>query len=59
MSQEVGRQAASAKESSAGLGSTLRAGNGDVFGQRALMLLGQQRAARIERLVAGPVRRWR
>ena len=45
VSHAVDRQAASANESSAGLGTTLRLRHDDVLGQRALVLLGQQRAA--------------
>ena len=45
MSQAVGRQAASAKDSSAGLGTRLAARHRHPLGQRALVLLGEDRTA--------------
>ena len=56
VSQAVGRQAASSKDSDAGFGTTLRRGHGDLVGERALVALGEQRPLRVEGLVAGPRR---
>ena len=57
VSQAVGRQAASAKLSSAGLSTRLAAGTRTWLGQRAGIALGQQRAAGVVgRVGAGEVR---
>ena len=56
VSQAVGRQAASSNDSEAGLGTTLRAGHGDLVGEGALVALGEQRPLRVEGLVARPAR---
>ena len=54
VSHAVPMQAASANDRPAGFGSTLRARHDDVVGERALVLLGEQGALRVERLVADP-----
>ena len=56
MSHAVGRQAASSKESEAGLGTRLRRGHDDLLGEGALVALGEQRPAGVVGLVTGPRR---
>ena len=52
VSHAVGRQAASAKDSSAGFGTRLRRGTATCSASVPVVHLGQQRAPRVERLVA-------
>ena len=48
--------APSANDRPSGLGDHVALGHDDALGERALVLLGEQRALRVERLVAGPAR---